>query len=149
MPKKIIAFLITIIFFDRLFKSSAVLGFFDAPVSLLGDFFKLNFSSNFNIAFSLPVAGRPLEIIILTIILALAVYLVKLFLAGDYQKAVSLAFVWLGAASNLYDRLVYGYVIDYLDLKYFTAFNLADAMIAAGTAGLIYLIIKKKYEKLS
>jgi hypothetical protein len=37
--------------------------------------------------------------------------------------------VLIGAISNLYDRLSYSYVIDYLDLKYFTVFNVADAMI--------------------
>jgi len=52
--------------------------------------------------------------------------------------------VILGAAGNLFDRLKYGYVVDYLDLKYFTAFNLADVMIVAGVIYLIYVLIKIK-----
>jgi signal peptidase II len=52
--------------------------------------------------------------------------------------ALFLAF--LGAFSNLYDRLHYGYVIDYFDLKYFTVFNLSDVMIIIGIFGVISCI---------
>ena len=51
-------------------------------------------------------------------------------------------FLVLGAASNLYDRLKYEYVIDYIDLKWFTVFNLADSMIVVG-AGLLIWQLKK------
>lgn len=54
----------------------------------------------------------------------------------------SLALVLGGAIGNLYDRIVHGYVIDYISLHYdqyyFPAFNLADAAI---TVGAIMLII--------
>ncbi|MDF2178229.1 signal peptidase II [Aliiglaciecola sp. CAU 1673] len=46
-----------------------------------------------------------------------------------------------GALGNLYDRLAYGYVIDFLDVYYGTwhwpAFNIADSAICVGAALLI------------
>ena len=39
-----------------------------------------------------------------------------------------------GALGNLYDRLAYGYVVDFLDLRVWPVFNLADAAISLGVA---------------
>ena len=56
--------------------------------------------------------------------------------------AIALVFVLGGAFGNLYDRVVYGYVVDFIDWHYggyhWPAFNLADAAI---TLGAILLII--------
>ena len=40
--------------------------------------------------------------------------------------------VLAGAASNLYDRVCYGYVIDFLDFRIWPVFNLADTSICVG-----------------
>ncbi|MDO8592847.1 MAG: signal peptidase II [bacterium] len=142
MLKKIIALLATIIFLDRLLKAMAVSGVFSEPVRLVGSIFQLSFTKNFAIAFSLPLYGVALELIIGLIIFGLLYYFVKLYSAKDYPKAACLVSILLGAASNLFDRLKYGYVIDYLDVKYFTVFNLADMMIVGGAAGLLFFLKK-------
>ena len=55
--------------------------------------------------------------------------------------AGSLALIIGGALGNLYDRLVRGYVVDFLSFhwanNYFPAFNLADTAITLGAIGLI------------
>jgi signal peptidase II len=52
--------------------------------------------------------------------------------------AIALSLVLGGAIGNLIDRLVYGYVIDFLDVYYGTwhwpAFNIADSAITLGVA---------------
>lgn len=54
---------------------------------------------------------------------------------------IGLALVLGGALGNLYDRVVHGYVIDYISLHYdqyyFPAFNLADTAISIGAVMLI------------
>ncbi len=49
---------------------------------------------------------------------------------------VALALILGGALGNLFDRLVYGHVIDFIsvhwDRSYFPAFNLADSAITGG-----------------
>ncbi|MHB0777331.1 signal peptidase II [Halomonas sp. WWR20] len=61
--------------------------------------------------------------------------------ADQRLTAVSLALVIGGALGNLYDRVVHGYVIDFLSFHwggyYFAAFNLADTAITLGAIGLI------------
>ncbi len=42
------------------------------------------------------------------------------------------AFVAAGAAGNLYDRLRFGYVIDFLDFRVWPVFNIADTSICLG-----------------
>ena len=48
-----------------------------------------------------------------------------------------------GALGNLYDRIAFGYVRDFLDVKFFAIFNVADIFIVLGmialTGRLIYL----------
>jgi signal peptidase II len=44
----------------------------------------------------------------------------------------ALALAWGGAAGNLVDRLYLGYVVDFLDLRFWPVFNLADVALVAG-----------------
>ena len=47
---------------------------------------------------------------------------------------VALGFVLGGSVSNLLDRVRLGHVTDFLDLRYWPAFNLADTFIVVGVA---------------
>ena len=62
----------------------------------------------------------------------------------DHSKhllAASLAFILGGAIGNLIDRVIYGHVIDFIDVYYknyhWPAFNLADSAITLGACLLI------------
>ncbi len=54
----------------------------------------------------------------------------------ETRIAVALSLILGGAIGNLIDRLIYGYVIDFLDVYYETwhwpAFNIADSAITVG-----------------
>ena len=54
---------------------------------------------------------------------------------------VALAFILGGTMGNLYDRIAYGYVIDFLDFYFkqwhYATFNLADSAICAGAIMLV------------
>lgn len=56
--------------------------------------------------------------------------------------AISLPLIIGGALGNLYDRLVHGYVVDFLSFHvagwYYPAFNVADIAITLGAVGLIW-----------
>ncbi|MEK7598152.1 MAG: signal peptidase II, partial [Patescibacteria group bacterium] len=43
-----------------------------------------------------------------------------------------LTFILSGALSNVIDRLYFGCVIDFIDLKFWPVFNLADVFITTG-----------------
>ncbi len=140
---------ISIIFFvsaDRLLKSLAVGSYVEKQVNILGDIFKFSFMKNYNIAFSLPFSGSLLNYLIAGIILYFIFSFIFLLFKKEYLSALFFFAIIMGATSNFYDRLYYGYVIDYLELKYFTVFNLADAIIVLGAGGLIVknFVIKKQ-----
>ncbi len=62
--------------------------------------------------------------------------------AEEKLLAASLAFILGGAVGNLWDRLLLGYVVDFIQVHYqshyFPAFNIADSAITIG-AGLMIL----------
>ena len=65
-------------------------------------------------------------------------------------ETLGLALILGGAIGNLYDRVLLGYVVDFIEFYYesyyFPAFNIADSAITCGAGLLIYdaIFIKKK-----
>jgi signal peptidase II len=61
--------------------------------------------------------------------------------AGQKLFSFALACILGGAIGNVIDRVVYGYVVDFLQFHYagwyFPSFNLADSAITVGAAALI------------
>lgn len=142
-----IALMIAIFFIlDRILKILALASTTRPPLELVGNIFTFDFTANYYIAFSLPLSGPLLNITILTLIVGLLSII--LFFTFSKKKhgteIILLSLILLGAVSNIIDRLAYGYVIDYLYLKNFTIFNLADIMISGGA---LVLILKNTTNK--
>ena len=61
--------------------------------------------------------------------------------AGQTLFCLALSLLLGGAVGNVIDRVLYGYVVDFLDFHYanwhFPAFNIADSAISVGAACLI------------
>ena len=72
-----------------------------------------------------------------------AVFIIYLLRSHPGQKLFSFALSCIlgGAVGNVIDRLLHGYVVDFLDFHYagthFPAFNIADSAISVGAACLI------------
>lgn len=142
-PKKMAIWIFLAIFFiiiDRFLKFISLQGF---EYSLVTNFLKFSLAKNYNIAFSLPLSGLFLNYLISTIILILITYLLidkKLL----HSAKIAFLYIILGASSNLFDRFGHGYVIDYINLKWFTVFNIADIMIVVSIFFLLILEFKKE-----
>jgi signal peptidase II len=52
--------------------------------------------------------------------------------------------IFAGAVSNLIDRARLGYVVDYIDLKVWPVFNLADSAITIGIALFLFGALFKR-----
>jgi signal peptidase II len=61
----------------------------------------------------------------------------------DILFLISSGLILGGALSNLYDRLVFGYVVDYLDIRIWPVFNLSDSCISIG----FFLIFIHSFKK--
>lgn len=117
---------------------------FNQPVVLL-PFLALNKVYNSGAAFSFlsDASGWQRWFFVgltLLVSLVLVVWLRRLP-AGQPRLALALSLVLGGALGNLIDRVMYGYVIDFIDLYYGTwhwpVFNLADSAITLGAALLV------------
>ncbi len=82
-----------------------------------------------------------------------SVWIFFLLRKNPHQKLFCLALIFIlgGALGNLIDRLIYGYVVDFLDFhwneSHFAAFNVADSSINIGAALLLWDSFKKKPEQ--
>ena len=63
----------------------------------------------------------------------------------DLLTMTALGLILGGAAGNLVDRVLFGYVIDFLDLRIWPVFNLADACITIGIIILAWKILCTRY----
>jgi len=144
--KKIAVPLVLAIFFvsiDRFFKILALNHFQDEEIRIIGEYLKFNFAKNYNIAFSLPISGIIIETIIPIVIFFLVYNIITLAKKNSYRDIGCLTIILFGAISNYVDRIKFGFVIDYIDLKYFTVFNVADSMIVTGVLVLIIFNFRK------
>lgn len=152
LNKKTVSLFLVAVFFiviDRFLKVFAWLN--DSYTPLLGELLKFNFEKNYYIAFSIPIGGIFLNILIAILIAILIVTLLNTIKQKKDIQSFLVFNIILGALSNYFDRLKLGYVIDYIDLKYFTVFNVADAMISVSAILLmiiVYLEEKQESSKL-
>lgn len=126
---------------DQLLKKISLVNQNKNIQEIIPNILSFNFTPNYNISFSLPFGGNYLSLIIILIIIAL--FLVAFSKKTNNNESLALNLIIIGAVSNLIDRLQYGYVVDYLDLRWFTVFNLADVMISLSTIYLIIITLKK------
>jgi signal peptidase II len=111
---------------------------------LIDQIFKVFLPATFcnkNIAWSIPTAPVIFYFVWAAIIAAL---LYMFFEIKNYPQKIFLALIFSGAVSNIIDRIRFGCVIDYVDLKFWPVFNLGDVYITVGIVFLIILNLKLK-----
>jgi signal peptidase II len=108
----------------------------DHAVKLIGPF-SIRHVQNSGIAFGLFSSATVIVIVLTTV--ALGWMLIFFARSGARHPALPVALGLLigGSVSNLVDRVRLGYVTDFLDLRWWPAFNLADASIVVGVAVLL------------
>ena len=113
---------------------------YDESLHVLGPF-SIHHVQNSGIAFGLFSSATP----IVTALTALAVGWMLLFFARSGARhpvlPVALGLLIGGSTSNLIDRIRLGHVTDFLDFRYWPAFNLADTFIVVGVAALLLALV--------
>ena len=107
-------------------------------------------SVNFGASLGLFTGWTALLIIIGFLVLATIVYFY--FIVGkkiNNLARIALILLFAGTLSNLLDRILFGYVIDWLTFSfvYFPAFNIADASNLLGALLLVIFLFKKEKKK--
>jgi len=97
----------------------------------------LHFVTNTGAGFSILSNHNTFLIWLSIIIAGLAIYFHELFPKYAFVMIMS------GLTSNLIDRIVHGYVIDFIDFKFWPVFNIADSLIFLGVAITIISLLLK------
>ena len=121
----------------------------------ISPFFNLTYVYNYGAAFSfLHDAGgwqRWFFTIVALAVSALVLWWLKQITKEQIILPLAFSLIIGGAIGNAYDRLVYGYVVDFLVLYYqdwyWPAFNVADTAIFIGAILMIVDMFKNKEEK--
>lgn len=100
---------------------------------------------NPGIAWGLVIPKVILFGLLSAIVITLLFILIKHQESGTFNKKTDFSIILLlsGAISNIADRLYFGCVIDFIDLKFWPIFNLADIFISLGVIFLIVHVFKK------
>lgn len=63
---------------------------------------------------------------------------------SSFLGSLSVGLVLGGAAGNLIDRAIRNYVVDFIDLRVWPVFNIADCCIVLGVVGIIWVLMKQQ-----
>ena len=140
-----------VVVLDQLTKQWILANYQLGDSTFVTGFFNIVRAHNTGAAFSfLAGAGGWQRWFFIALAVAASAFIVWLLRGHPGQKlfAFSLSMILGGAVGNVLDRMLHGYVVDFLDFHWsllsglfyrghFPAFNLADMAITAGAVGLI------------
>jgi len=134
-----------VIVFDQITKAWVLAAFHIGESLVLTPFFNLVLLFNPGASFSfLADAGGWQRWFFTVLALGISVWLVVLLRkhAGERLMPLALALILGGALGNVFDRIRFGAVVDFLHFHwsehYFPAFNVADSCISIGVALMIW-----------
>ena len=145
MNKKVFVIAITILIIDQLSKMIANTYLIDNIITIIPNFFKLEYALNTGAAWSI-LNNQQFILIIISIILMIILFMFHNNFKKNLRNDLAFGFLFGGIWGNLVDRLFHGYVIDFLSFKIFNydypIFNIADIMVVFGIILLVIAIFK-------
>ncbi len=146
MPKVVTWFAVSlaVVVFDRLTKIWMLDAFRPGEALAVTGFFNLVLVFNKGAAFSFLASAPGWQTPLFAAIAVVASLIISFLIYKNQNKRLfcgGLALILGGALGNLWDRLDWGHVVDFLDLHaagwHWPAFNVADAAITVGAGILI------------
>ena len=102
-------------------------------IPVLGDWFSMYYVRNTGTAFSMFSDNRLITIVLTSVLITVCIiFVIREVKNGSRVLAVLLTFVAAGGLSNLFDRLILGYVTDMISCWTFAVFNVADIFVTCG-----------------
>tara|TARA_Y100000022_G_C13259309_1_gene381781 strand:- start:528 stop:998 length:471 start_codon:yes stop_codon:yes gene_type:complete len=144
---KIVFLLIFIIFFlDLITKNYAINNLILNHSVSVNNYLNFTLAFNYGAAFSfLSDAGGWQRWFFIIFSLIVIFVIVILLIKDKNAEYIAYSFILAGALGNLYDRIFFGYVIDFIEIHYnnfyWPIFNIADIAISTGVIMLLYSIL--------
>lgn len=104
-------------------------------------FFDLHHVHNRGAAFGIMPSGGAVFIIVAVAVLIGAMVLHARIREQGVAVTVAVGLIAGGTLGNLLDRLRFGYVVDFIDLRWWPVFNVADSAICIGVALLLWKML--------
>jgi signal peptidase II len=106
-------------------------------VVILGGAAQLEYARNTGAAFSLFRAGGALFAVIAIVVSAGILVYYRRTSGSPFLVRLALGGILGGALGNLVDRVRLGYVVDFIDFRWWPVFNVADSCIVVGVVLLV------------
>jgi signal peptidase II len=133
-----------VIVLDYVTKVAVLQSFAPGESRAVAPFFNLVLVFNKGAAFSFLATAQGWQTLFFAAIAIVASVVISFLIVRNRRNSLfctGLALILGGALGNLYDRLVYGHVVDFLDFHaagwHWPAFNVADSAITVGAGILI------------
>ena len=148
MKKKVIIYSFIIVIVDLISKLVIdKLLKINETISIINNFFSITKVFNRGASFSMFIGYRLLFILIGIITIVVLFKYLNYFKMNN-RNIFAFSLLIGGIIGNLIDRVIYGYVIDFLDFNIFgydaPIFNIADTCICIGAFLLFYAIMKRE-----
>ncbi len=113
-----------------------------SKISLIPGFFSFNLVHNFGAGFGIFQHQRiVLSLISIGVLIAIAYYYREF---NAKPEIIAAALVAAGTLGNLWQRIYYGYVTDFLDISFWPSFNVADSALCIGVGLFIWVMLREK-----
>ena len=149
--KKFIIFSIIFISFllDLITKNYAINNLIINHSVSINNYLNFTLAFNYGAAFSFLSDAGGWQRWFFIIFSLIVITIITFFIIFDKEtEYIAFSFVLGGALGNLYDRLLLGYVIDFIEIHYgnffWPIFNIADISISIGIILLLYSLLIKK-----
>ena len=116
-------------------------------IAVIPGVFYITYVKNYGAAFGILAHRTGLFVIITVLVVLLIVYFLRQLPKDQKLLRIALVLQLGGALGNLVDRLLYGFVIDFLDFRFWPVFNVADIAIVAGIGLFILDLARTVREK--
>ena len=105
-------------------------------IEIIKNIFSIIYTNNTGAAFSILLGKRIFLIVVAVLIIGVLLYYIKRNKIEKKIDIIALSFIIGGSLGNLIDRIIRGYVIDFISIKIgnynFPIFNVADILIVIG-----------------
>ena len=132
----LLAVIVVIVLLDQLIKRAIVdwigPGAESQRWELLGNILAFEYLENRRAAFGLFQQGTAILTMVSIVIIAVALVGLVRAAISSLWLALGISLIIGGAIGNLIDRIVRGFVVDYIAIGNFWKFNLADAAVSIG-----------------
>lgn len=123
--------------------------FIDKSQTIIEGFFYINPVNNYGAAWSI-LHNKTAFLIIISIIILIILFRYQVFFKMNKRNKIAFGLIYGGLLGNLLDRVVYGYVRDFLDFRIlnynYPVFNIADSCLVIGIILLVIAIFKGEDE---